>query len=68
MDQDLRRLVHRALQEASGRGNSVLSATDWAVSRVRSQRPKVPEAEIKRAIEEVQATARQGGRKPGPGR
>jgi hypothetical protein len=36
MDQDLRRLAHRALQEACGRKDSHLSASDWAVSRVRS--------------------------------
>jgi hypothetical protein len=41
MDQDLRRLAHRALHEACGRGNSPLSAFEWAVSRVRSQRPQV---------------------------
>ena len=54
MDQELRRLAHRALQEACRRGDSHLSAFDWAMSRVRSQRPKVSEQEIRRAIKEVQ--------------
>jgi hypothetical protein len=54
MDQDLRRLAHRALHEACGRGNSPLSAFEWAVSRVRSQRPQVQEADIRRAFKEVQ--------------
>jgi hypothetical protein len=54
MDQDLRRLAHRALQEACKRGESHLSAFDWAMSRVRSQRPKVSEQDIRRAIKEVQ--------------
>jgi hypothetical protein len=42
MDQELQRLAHRALKEACKRGDSHLSVSGWAMSRVRSQRPKVP--------------------------
>jgi len=62
MDQDLRRLGYRALQEACGRKDSHLSASDWAVSRVRSQRPKVLEADIRRAIKEVQLPYHRDGK------
>jgi hypothetical protein len=61
MDQELRRLAHRALQEACRRGDSHLSASDWAMSRVRSQRPKVPEADIRQAIKEVQPASHRLG-------
>ena len=54
MEQELRRLAHRALQEACRRGDSHLSAFDWAMSRVRSQQPEVPEQDIRQAIKEVQ--------------
>jgi hypothetical protein len=53
MDQDLHRIAHRALQEAPGRGNSFLSASDWAVSRIRSQRPGMSVADIRSAVADV---------------
>jgi hypothetical protein len=50
MDQDLHRIAHRALQEAPSRGNSFLSASDWAVSRIRSQRPGMSVADVRKAV------------------
>jgi hypothetical protein len=64
MDQNLRRLAHRALQEACGRRDNYLSACDWAISRVRSQRPKVPEADIRRAVTEVHLASHRLGEAP----
>ena len=69
MDPELLRLVSRALQEASGRGTSFLSASDWIVSRIRSQYPKASVADIRRAIEEVgelpKKSKKPNGRGPG---
>ena len=53
MDQDLHRIAHRALQEAPGRGNSFLSASDWAVSRIRSQRPNMSVADVRKAVADL---------------
>jgi hypothetical protein len=53
MDQDLHRLAHLALQEAPGRGNSFLSASDWAVSRIRSQRPNMSVADVRKAVADL---------------
>ena len=56
MDQELLRVAHRALQEAESRGHSHLSATDWAVSRIRSILPNTSEEDARKAIQEIQGT------------
>ena len=53
MDQELLRVAHRAVQEAESRGDSHLSTTGWALSRIRSILPNTSGEDARKAVRDI---------------
>ena len=68
-DNEVLRIVGRALREADGRTDSHLHTWAWVLSRVKSIRADIPDSEILRAVAHLQthsafSNSQQDGPKP----